>query len=58
MDLLWLNTYFYVFEYGIRDPRFDILRIDIMRPDRNRPPSELEAVLGCVYRLRREPSVS
>ena len=29
------NTYLYVFGYGIRDPRFDISRVEVMRTDRS-----------------------
>ena len=30
MDLLWLNTWLYVIGYGIRDPQFETLRIEII----------------------------
>ena len=33
LDLLWFRTWFYVFGCGIRDPRFEVLRIEIVRTD-------------------------
>ena len=34
MGFLQFNTQLYVFGYGIRDPQFEIVRIEIMRTDR------------------------
>ena len=34
LDLLWFNASLYVLGYGIRDPRFEIVPIEVVRPDR------------------------